>query len=172
MRIIPYDRLATVDYARQWAYSRNPNYYDFSSLGGDCTAFASQCLFAGCGVMNYTPDIGWYYRSPSDRAAAWTGVEFFYRFLTENADNEIGNGTGPFAKEVSINEVELGDFIQLGKKTGDFYHALIVVGFSNTTTLVSEHSYDAFNRPLTSYSFEELRCLHVLGARRKLYKTD
>jgi hypothetical protein len=172
MRIIPYDRLAAFEYARQWAYSRNPNYYDFSAIGGDCTAFASQCLFAGCGVMNYTPDIGWFYRSPSDRAAAWTGVEFFYRFLTDNAEREIGNGAGPFAKEVGINEVEIGDFIQLGKSTGEFYHTLTVVGFSNTATLVAAHSYDAFNRPLTSYSFEKLRCLHVLGARRKLYKTD
>ena len=170
MRIIPYDREAVVEYARKWAYSRNPEYYDFSAIGGDCTNFASQCLFAGCGVMNYTPDLGWYYRSAFDRAAAWTGVEYFYRFLTENAKgNGVGNGVGPLAIEVGIGELEIGDFVQLGRDTGDFYHTPVVVGFSGGNTLVAAHSYDAFNRPLTSYSFDRIRCLHVLGARRKTY---
>ena len=168
MRIIPYDRNAVLAYARTWAYSRNPAYYDFSAIGGDCTNFASQCLFAGCSAMNYTPELGWYYRALNDRAPAWTGVEYFYRFLTANADdNGVGNGEGPFAVEVGIDKVEIGDFVQLGRSTGDFYHTPIVVGFSGNTTLVAAHSYDAFNRPLTSYSFDRIRCLHVLGARRK-----
>ena len=59
--IIPYDRAAAVAYAHQWAYRRNPNYYDYEELGGDCTNFASQCLYTGTGVMNYTPTFGWYY---------------------------------------------------------------------------------------------------------------
>jgi hypothetical protein len=120
--------------------------------------------------MNYTPELGWYYRSLNNRAPAWTGVEYFYRFLTANADgNGVGNGEGPFAVEVGIDEVEIGDFVQLGRSTGDFYHTPIVVGFSGNTTLVAAHSYDAFNRPLTSYSFDKIRCLHILGARRKRY---
>ena len=169
MRIIPYDRIAVLTYAKRWAYSRNPNFYDFSAIGGDCTNFASQCLFAGCGVMNYTPDLGWYYLSLFDRAAAWTGVEYFYQFLLTNAQGDgVGNGDGPLAKEVGLSEIEIGDFIQLGRSTEDFYHTLTVVGFSGGATLVASHSYDSFNRPLSSYSFEKIRCLHVLGARRKV----
>lgn len=167
MTILPYDRAAVVAYARKWAYSRNPNYYDFSRLGGDCTNFASQCLFAGCGVMNFTPVFGWFYRSASDRTAAWTGVEFFYRFLTDNAtDGKIGTGAGPFAVEVEEESLEIGDFVQFGRETGDFYHTPVVVGFSGNTPLLAAHSYDVFNKPLTSYRFERLRCLHVLGARK------
>ena len=75
MRIMEYNREAAVAYARRWAFSRNPAYYNFDALGGDCTNFASQCLFAGCGVMNYTPDLGWFYNSLNSRSAAWTGVE-------------------------------------------------------------------------------------------------
>lgn len=56
-----YDRQAAVEYAHQWAYFRNPQFYDFNSIGGDCTNFVSQCVFAGTGVMNYTPNIGWFY---------------------------------------------------------------------------------------------------------------
>ena len=171
MRMIEYDRNAAVAYARRWAFSRNPAYYNFDRLGGDCTNFASQCLFSGVGVMNYTPDIGWYYRSLDDRAAAWTGVEFFYRFLIGNRGGErldgqlIGDGAGPFAEEVGIDELKIGDFVQFGKGTGDFYHTPIVVGFSGGMPLVAAHTNDAFGRRLDSYRFERLRCLHILGAR-------
>ena len=116
--------------------------------------------------MNYTPDIGWYYNSVNDRSAAWTGVEYFYRFLVGNAEEFIGNGKGPYAKEVPIEELEIGDFVQLGRDTGDFYHTPIVVGFNLFgKPLVATHSYDSFNRPLSSYSYERIRCLHILGGR-------
>ena len=57
---IPYNRTAAVEYANRWAYFRNPEFYDFSAIGGDCTNFVSQCLYAGCGVMNYARENGWF----------------------------------------------------------------------------------------------------------------
>ena len=33
-----------LDYAQKWALSRNPAYYNFDDIGGDCTNFVSQCL--------------------------------------------------------------------------------------------------------------------------------
>ncbi len=164
MKIIEYNRERAVAYARRWAFARNPRYYNFNRLGGDCTNYASQCLFAGVGVENFTPDFGWYYRSLDDRAAAWTGVEFFYSFLINNAEG-VGDGRGPFAKEVSLRALEIGDFVQFGRETGDFYHTPIVVGFWRGVPLLAAHSNDAFNRPLTSYRFEKLRCIHILAAR-------
>ena len=164
MRIIEYDREAAVAYARRWAFSRNPSYYNFDSLGGDCTNFASQCLFAGIGVMNDTLELGWYYRSLNDRSAAWTGVDFFYRFLIANQAG-VGNGAGPFAEETDIARLQIGDFVQLGRATGDFYHTPVVVGFSRGVPLVAAHTNDAYGRALTSYSFERLRCIRILGGR-------
>ena len=32
---IPYNRTAAVEYANRWAYFRNPEFYDFSAIGGD-----------------------------------------------------------------------------------------------------------------------------------------
>ena len=93
MRTVKYNRSAAVTYAKKWALSRNPRYYNFDGLGGDCTNFASQCVFAGSGVMNYTKDVGWYYNSPADRAAAWSGVRYLHTFLTTN------RGVGPFGKK-------------------------------------------------------------------------
>ena len=80
--ILPYDRGAAVRYAHRWAYDRNPAYYDFSELGGDCTNFASQCLYAGSGVMDHTPTFGWYYISGNQKSPSWSGVPYFYNFLT------------------------------------------------------------------------------------------
>lgn len=170
MIIKEYDRNAVFTYAKRWAFARNPKYYNFDALGGDCTNFASQCVFAGAQVQNYTPVYGWYYISPNDRTASWTGVEYFYNFLigngkTSDSGDGIGNGAGPFAVEVTQNEIEVGDIIQLGRANGDFYHSPVVVGFSNGVPLIAAHTYDAFMRPINSYRFERIRYIHILGVR-------
>lgn len=159
MEDLIYQREAAVAYAKKWAFGRNPAFYDFSKIGGDCTNFASQCIYAGAQVMNFTPTFGWYYKSVNDRTPSWTGVEYLYNFLTTN------EGAGPFAKEVPLDELEVGDIVQLGRETGDFYHTPVVVGFRRGEILVAAHSYDAFNRPLSSYSFAQVRGLHILGVR-------
>ncbi|MBR7186789.1 MAG: amidase domain-containing protein [Clostridia bacterium] len=158
--ILPYDREAAVAYARRWAFSRNPAYYDFSAIGGDCTNFASQCIYAGAKIMNFTPTLGWFYRSASNRTASWTGVEYLYNFLTANASE------GPFAKEVPLSELQRGDIVQLASATGDFYHSPVVVGFSAGEILVAAHSYDAFDKRLSSYGAAITRGLHISGVRR------
>lgn len=158
MRELEYRRADAVAYARRWALGRNPAYYDFEELGGDCTGFISQCVYAGAQVMNFTPVYGWYYVSASDRTASWTGVEYFYEFLTNNAS------VGPYAREVGQGEVEPGDVIQLGRYSGDFYHTLIVTRTS-PQILIAAHSYDALDRPLSSYDYDVARFLHIEGVR-------
>jgi len=160
MKVLEYDRAAAVAYARRWAFKRNPAFYDFSNLGGDCTNFASQCIYAGANVMNYTPLYGWFYVNLNSRTPSWTGVEFLYNFLTSN------EGAGPFAKEVPLNELEAGDIVQLGRETGDFYHSPVVVSVSRGQILVAAHSYDAYNKPLLSYNFARARGIHILGVRK------
>ena len=68
MKVQLYNRENVYSYAKKWALKRNPKYYNFDSLGGDCTNFVSQCVYAGSSIMNFTKDLGWYYRSLSDRA--------------------------------------------------------------------------------------------------------
>ena len=155
-----YNRKAAAQYARRWAFSRNPDYFDFSELGGDCTNFASQCIYAGYGVMNYTPVFGWYYNSLNRRAPAWTGVNELYNFLINN------RGAGPRAVEVPLSEIQVGDIVQIrfvGKST--FGHCPVVVnrgmGTPNTV-LIAAHTNDAYNRALATYMYAELRPLHIL----------
>lgn len=166
-QVIEYNRTCAVEYAREWAYARNPMYYDFSAIGGDCTNYASQCLYAGSKQMNFTPTFGWFYLSASDRTASWTGVEFFYNFLVHN------DGLGPFAVESDRASLQPGDFVQLGRANGEFYHTPVVTGFSGDMPLVAAHSNDVLDRPLDTYVYERIRYLHIQGVRVPLsYKLD
>lgn len=159
MQVKQYDRTAAVAYAHKWAYGRNPAYLDFSSLGGDCTNYVSQCIFAGSGVMNYKPLYGWYYRTADDRTPSWTGVPYLYNFLSTN------EGVGPFAEAAELQDLLPGDIVQLGTADGRFYHTPIVTGFARGRILVCAHTFDALDRPLDSYVFDRIRALHILGVR-------
>lgn len=158
MREIPYDRNAAVAYARRWALDRNPAYYDFEEIGGDCTNFTSQSIYAGAKVMNFTPVMGWYYRSSYDRTPSWTGVEYLYNFLINNLS------VGPYAHVVLQSEVMPGDVVQLGTRSGDFYHSPIITAVT-PTILVAAHTYDALDRPLSSYIYDTARFIHIDGVR-------
>lgn len=158
MREIAYNRTAAVNYARRWALARNPAYYDFEKIGGDCTNFASQCIYAGSGIMNYKPVMGWYYNSSYDRTPSWSGVDYLFNFLTTNT------GVGPYARIVSANEILPGDIVQLGTSYGEFYHSPVIT-VTTPSILVAAHTYDALDRPLSSYIYEKARFLHIEGVR-------
>ncbi len=159
MRELSYNRDRAVAYARKWALGRNPTYYDFQTLGGDCTNFASQCIFAGAGVMNYTPETGWYYNSLSERAPAWSGVEYLYAFLINN------RSVGPYGHEVPRSQAQPGDIAQLGGRDGRFYHSPVITAVS-PVILVAAHTDDALDRPLSSYVYDRVRFLHIDGVRQ------
>lgn len=158
MQTKQYNRNAAVTYARKWAFGRNRIYYDFENIGGDCTNFASQCIFAGSGVMNYTPVTGWYYRSINDRSAAWSSVEYLFKFLTSN------KSAGPLGYVVPMSEAMPGDIVQLGRSDGSFYHTPVITSIT-PQILVAAHTYDALDRPLSSYSYDKIRFIHIDSVR-------
>ncbi len=160
-QILTYNRSAAAAYAKKWAFDRNPAYFDFSKLGGDCTNFISQCLYAGSRVQNYTPVYGWYYNSPEDRSPSWTGVEYLYNFLTTNQTRAV------FAQDTTAADMQIGDVIQLGDENGHYYHSLLVTKISGApredTIFVTTHTFNAYMRRLSSYTYANARFLHILG---------
>ncbi len=147
-----------LDYAQKWALSRNPAYYNFDDIGGDCTNFVSQCLYAGGAVMNPTKDTGWYYYSLHDRAAAWTSVRYFWQFGVNN------QSIGFFGREVPVRNARPGDVIQLG--TGYFHHTLFVIDVIRNMPYIAAHTADAYHIPISAYQYDRIRCLHIMGARK------
>lgn len=165
--LLPYDRKRAVNYAHRWAYGRNPAFYDYEDIGGDCTNFASQCIYAGSGVMNYTPTFGWYYIDANQKAPAWTGVEYLNNFLTR-----LKASVGPHAHEVELQDVRPGDIAQLSFTGESFQHSPFIVSARSPKTLgdilIAAHSYDADDRPLDSYTFKKIRFLHIEGVYRNV----
>lgn len=153
-----YNRQKVYEYAKKWAYSRNPNYYNFDPVGGDCTNFVSQCIFAGYNQMNYNQNNGWFYINGNNKSPSWTGVEFLYNFLVSN------KSVGPKGKETIISDLNIGDVIQLSFDGIKFSHSLMVVQNGTTTkdTLIAAHTFDTFGKSVSEYGFEKYRCIHVI----------
>ena len=157
--IKPYLRENALLYASRYALSRNPIFGNFAGIGGNCTNFVSQAISAGSCRMNYKPTFGWYYISLDDRSPSWTGVEYFFNFITQNA------GVGPFGRVATSDELELGDVIQLGREVEGFYHTLLVVGFDGEDILVAAQTDNAYARPLSTYDYDFARYIKILGIR-------
>ena len=153
-----YDRVSAINYAHKWALSRNPRYYNFDAVGGDCTSFISQCLFAGSKKMNYNYENGWYYNSGYDKSPSWSSVEFLYKFLTKN------KSYGPRGKEVSMSEIKPGDIAQLSFNGSTFGHSLFIIDISGpslNTISVATHTYDALGKKIGEYNFMKVRFIHI-----------
>ncbi len=155
----PYQRERAVEYARKYAFSQNPLFASFRGIGGNCTNFVSQAIYAAGCVMNYTPTFGWYYISLDDRSPSWTGVDYFYNFMIDNKD------VGPFGRDATLDELEIGDVIQLARNEDGYYHTLLVVGFSGEDTLVAAQTDDAYARPLSTYTYDYARYIKIEGIR-------
>ena len=153
-----YNRENAVKYAQKYALVRNPLYFTFEGIGGNCTNFVSQCILAGSCVMNFTPTFGWYYLSANRRSASWTGVDFFYDFIVNN------QGVGPYGGEISLEDAQIGDVIQLSNGS-NFYHTLIISEITEDDVFVCANSVDSLNRPLSSYDYASYRVIKILGVR-------
>ena len=155
-----YNRMAVIEYAKKWAFLRNPQYYNFDSVGGDCTNFASQCIYAWIQKMKYSNYFGWYYIDGNRKSPSWSGVEYLYQFLVHN------KGDGPQAVETTQQGIEVGDIVQLSFDGKQFAHTLVVVKVENKYTLkgikIASHTFDSFDKAISEYDFQKIRWLHIV----------
>ena len=137
MRERKYARNKAVEYAGKWAYSRNPKYYNFDLIGGDCTSFVSQCIFAGSNIMNYTKDIGWYYINGNNKSPSWTGVE-------------LGD-----VAQLSFD----------GQKFGHTLIIINVDNKSLEGIKIASHTFDNYGKSIAEYTFQKVRFIQIEGVR-------
>jgi len=157
-----YNRRRAVAYAHRWAFERNPAWGVFDEMGGDCANFVSQCLFAGSGVMDETPGIGWYYVSLNHRAPAWSGVEELRRYLTRK-----DRRPGPYGIEAPMAAAQPGDVVLLQLDRERFTHSGVVVSAGSPATaanvLIAAHTRDCDYRPVAAYPYQKALLIHVQG---------
>ena len=157
-----YNRELAKEYALMWATKRNPKFYNFDNLGGDCTNFASQCVYAGCNVMNYSYPLGWYYISLTNRSPSWTSAQFFNDFLTRTLVS-----IGPIAIETELKNLEIGDIVQI-KTNNVFSHSLVITEVVKNSSnpfdyKICAHTNDAYNRRLSTYNLAGAKYLKIIG---------
>lgn len=155
--MLKYNRELAVEYAQKYALEYNPNYFHFDGIGGDCTNFISQCLFAGGGKMNYDKYYGWFYFNKDNRAPSWTSVKYLSRFLLSESK------PGFVVKVMPVNDLEVGDIIQIRQNPNEFNHTVIVTKITPHEIYVCSHSNDALDKPLSSYNYLELKGIHIVG---------
>ena len=157
-----FDRKKEIQYAYEWWNKRNPQFYNFDEIGGDCTNFVSQCLYFGGIMMTNNTNFGWYYKNLSMRAYSWTGVEEFYNFAINNKSN-----FGPRCKLVTISEIEIGDIVQMLQIGDRFHHNMIITKIDGKPTInsiyITCHTNDAKDKRLSDYNYQKIRFLKILN---------
>ncbi len=146
-----YVRNAAVGYANQWYNARNWRYNDFTSSGGDCANFVSQCLIAG-GLSLYkgTNGLGYGVYPDVDRPSTYSNgtipyCDYLHLHLKNYQNTQVTyiidtNATIPAS-------IERGDVLIFGNKSGDKYqHAMIVVWRNATDLGLAGHTSDVWNR--------------------------
>lgn len=176
-----------IQYATAYSLSYNSKFGNFSSAGGDCANFASQCIWYGLGGVNTTSSISgmnwpmvnissgnsrnWYQNGPSmgyDESHAWIHCEKLKSYIVAGGYH-IEGLTGTSTAGVSYAKV--GDIIQVDwENNGTFDHSFVVVGVTGTNgsrTLanitVCAHTNDLYNVLLSTFNSSSFRfrTLHI-----------
>lgn len=165
-----YNRDAAVSYAKNWAYSYNYQYYpNLDAMGGDCTNFVSQCLYAGGMSMSdpwyiyrkngtYVYPGNWsqltYSWSVADPSAWISAPRFNYYWQYKSYDQEF-NASYVYENQSSIysQPYTRGDVIQIMEKEAWWYtpiHTMIIVecNGSNQDYYLAAHSNNCSRQSL------------------------
>lgn len=150
-----YDRTYNVNNAIAYAYTyttsaynnyssgnsttyMNSNFNDYSSLGGNCQNFVSQCVWAGFAGNDKVDDVNnhafpmnssWYEtKSTWEHSASWTGVNDFYSYISSSSSTMLttsGSASGSFAY-IPLNYLR-GAVLHVNPNgNGGYKHAVII----------------------------------------------
>ena len=183
-----YNRTEAVQYAKKWSnvspYKNgyNPSWGNFSSMGGDCTNFVSQVLFAGGIPEDKSGSYQWYWdnmkppsdgsgRSPS-RSSSWAGVNELYTYIKYNT--QLNGPNGPRGDVYAKREnMELGDIVQMDfNKNGSWDHSAVVteaywsgvLWWRKYVVKVTYHQTDTLNRNLDDITNTNFRYIKIWGS--------
>ncbi len=116
-----YDYERAVEYAKKYAETKNPEFYDVGDMTGNCANFVSQAVWYGFGGESMSNE----WQGNSSGTLAWENVNHFWDYI--NSKKELG-GT-PVNGVTSMNE---GDVLQIRTATltderERFTHTMILV---------------------------------------------
>ncbi|WP_242220165.1 amidase domain-containing protein [Bacillus cereus group sp. BfR-BA-01380] len=138
-----------LNYVNNWWNKRNPEYAKWDP--NDCMNYVSQILKAG-GIKETLPSTiqpsgidtnknYWYSKKQGDNiftvSSTWINVEDFYTFWSKTQKVITPD------KLNIMRDIQVGDVIQLQKKSGgSYYHAMFVVKKDAATVYLTGHTND------------------------------
>ena len=161
-----YNRSNAKWYAENYAaWPGNTSFYNFGSLGGDCTNFASQMVnYGGMSMLGntstYESQNSWFYYGANlpNRTYTWTSANWFrqhfanmnsngfnrtYRYRIYTVESALANWNEFF------DQLYSGDIVQhMTKEDGNSYHSRIIHGYVYNSTYgvndlyYAQHSID------------------------------
>lgn len=111
----------------------NPAYKNFNSVGGDCTNFASQCLYAG--GLSMTDE--WFYKSGTNYSSTWTFSRYNFTYMSK---------IGKAIWNPSSEDIYMGSPVYYRSAGGNnISHTTICVGTNSAgTPVVNSHNKDYY----------------------------
>lgn len=167
-----YIRKDAVKYANKHYenYNRNyPNFSDDPGEGGDCTNFISQCLYAG--GMKWVEKSRYYDRAENwwckkgatDRdgdsriTLTWKLATGFKNHWKTRSAKYSSNTVLSMKRQWSdwLDELKLGDVIQLANSSGSPYHTMIISGYASGDFKLAAHTKDTNSALFRGYVLKE-----------------
>lgn len=172
-----YDRDAAVDYAYRWVGTddivRNSSFSDYSSFGGNCQNYVSQCLLAGGIPMDcegtYEQQWKWfddyteYAETAEGRTPSWSGTEHFYDYCNKNTGDGLVAVT-----DCNIYSGAVGDVMQY-VVDGWSHHSVIITKIiyddngNVVDYLINSNTTDRVDFPLSAYGYTDIRLIRIVG---------
>lgn len=162
-RVTSYSFYDAIAYAEKYYSSYNSSYPDWTSYGGDCANFISQCLYAGGRGMRGTPGssaaaqdwANWFSTGSScntnNVSSTWRGANAFKSYWQSNASGySTFSSVGPESFYYGFK----GDAVSLLNSNGSAYHTLIIVGYDSASKdfIVAAHTSSTKTAKLSGYS--------------------
>ncbi len=144
---------AAVNYALQYAFNYNPNYFSWNDANNsDCANFVSQCLYQGGGLYQ---DATWWYDTRGysnvnyhSASGAWKRSNELYYYLANSSYN-LNNTKFSYLSSRYSSYIEEGDIIfYYGDPDGlgmRYYHVVIVTDKTYNDVLISAHTFNMRN---------------------------
>ena len=165
-----YDRKKAVEYNYKYITKRNPDYFAFDGIGGNCQNLVSQSLHAGGIPFDLSGDYKWKsYSSEVDetsdakgRTSSWTGTQNFYDYVKHNDNKGICADS-----DINMFYAEIGDVGHVGYI--DFSHAVLVVELIKDKDgnlidfLINANSVNVKDFPFMAYIYPNKRVIKILG---------
>ncbi len=137
-----YSALDAVTYAETWYDGFNPDYTNYSSSGGDCANFASQCVFAG-GLKTTTSAQTTNSWTPG--RTLWTSSSNLRNFLRTVSYATVVDGT---KTSLNVSNLRNGDLIfyrwngySIENEEYTYHHTGVIYTKDSGVKRVYHHSY-------------------------------